>query len=72
MGFQENCQNKDHKSERRKQKTLPYGATRGLFWCCACDTDTVPSWSKSIKKRERQKAKREIRETLQQRPPSKK
>lgn len=49
----------------RKPRKLPYGATRGKYWCHCCDAALVPEWKgskpKNIKKRERQRAKREIK-----------
>ena len=53
--------NKGHK----KPKKLPYGATKGKYWCGACDTELVSSWDKPIKKTARQKAKKEIRHGIQ-------
>jgi hypothetical protein len=51
------CRKKGH----REPKQRPYGATRGRYWCWGCDRELVPSNFKSIKKRERQKAKKEIK-----------
>ena len=55
---------KNHKAPRK----LPYGATKGLFWCWGCDTALVPEWygkkSKHIKRAERNKAKNNIRKEL--------
>lgn len=55
---------KDHKYP----KSLPYGATKGVYWCHGCDAALVPEWlrpnPKSIKKSERAKAKQEIRKEL--------
>jgi hypothetical protein len=54
-----NCK-KGHKEPKR----LPYGATRGRYWCFGCDTWQVPEWlgphPKPIKKAERRRAKAEI------------
>ena len=56
------------KKGHKKPKKLPYGATKGRFWCWRCDADLVPEWygprPKAIKKRERQKARRDIRQEL--------
>lgn len=50
----------------KKPKKLPYGATKGLYWCRGCDTQLVPEWSaKSIKKRERQKVKKQIKKSYE-------
>ena len=61
--FKGKCKNKDHRSLEKNRKILPYGATKGKFWCWGCDAEKVPSWAdKAIKKRERRKAKKEIQE----------
>ena len=41
-----------------KPKKLPYGSKRGKHWCSKCDCDLVTPVSK---KRERQRAKKEIK-----------
>ena len=57
------CKNKDGK--HRKPKSLPYGATKGVYWCRGCDADLVPDWrDKPKKKQAREKAKRQIRKEL--------
>jgi len=60
--YNKTCKNKDHKSLRKRSK--PYGATRGRYWCWGCDGELVPSWTKPIKKRERQRVKKDIKEQL--------
>lgn len=56
------------KNGHRLPKKLLYGATRGKYWCQGCDAELVPEWAgiheKSIKKRERQKAKKQIKKDL--------
>jgi hypothetical protein len=52
------------KKGHKTPKKLPYGATKGKFWCWGCDADLVSSWTKPIKKRERQKAKKKIKDDL--------
>jgi hypothetical protein len=47
----------------RKSKKLPYGAKKGRYWCDGCDAQLVPS--NPSKRRERQKAKKEIKNGLQ-------
>lgn len=53
---------KGHKLPKRR----PYGATRGQYWCWGCDHEVVPEWfgahPKPIKKAERRKAKKQIRD----------
>jgi hypothetical protein len=44
----------------KQSKQIPYGQKRGLFWCGGCDRALVPEVPS--KKRERQNAKRQIRE----------
>lgn len=55
-----------HKMPRR----LPYGATRGRYWCWGCDAEVVPEWfgpnPKPIKKKARRKAKEQIRKELKE------
>lgn len=58
------CGNRDHKSTYKRRKILPYGATKGRYWCFGCDADKVPSWTKPIKKTERQKAKKAIKDEI--------
>ena len=51
----------------RKPRKLPYGATRGKYWCGRCDADLVPEWRtkpSTLKKKERIKAKKFIKEQL--------
>ncbi len=49
------------KKGHRIPKKLPYGATRGRYWCNRCDRELISSWyDKPIKKTERKKAKDEI------------
>lgn len=43
----------------RKPKKLPYGSKKGLFWCSNCDAGHSNGVSK---KKERQKAKKKIRD----------
>lgn len=61
-----NCSSKNHRTIRRNVRMLPYGASRGRYWCDACDTDRVPSWGKEMKKRARQNAKKEIKKYLKE------
>lgn len=43
----------------RKPKKLPYGATKGKYWCVFCDCDLVAEWrTKPIKKKARQESKK--------------
>lgn len=46
----------------RRPKKLPYGAKKGRYWCIDCDAELVPS--RPSKTRERQKAKKEIKDGL--------
>ena len=55
------CGHPDHRSGDKKPRILPYGATRGRYWCWGCDAEVVPSWTKPIKKTERQRAKKAIK-----------
>lgn len=52
----------------RKPKSIPYGSTKGAYWCWGCDAALVPDSygpnPKPIKKSERKKAKDLIREEL--------
>jgi hypothetical protein len=53
------------KGSHKQPKKLPYGATRGKYWCRGCDRDLVPDWNEKPKKKQaRQKAKKEIRNEL--------
>jgi hypothetical protein len=56
------------KKGHKEPKHLPYGATRGRYWCWGCDAEIVPEWlgpnPKSIKKRARRLAKKEINNSL--------
>lgn len=60
-----------HSCEKDKRpKRLPYGAksVSGISWCDLCDADLLPNYlqrsAKSIKKRERQRAKKDIKRNL--------
>lgn len=54
------------KGHRKRVKTLPYGATKGKYWCARCDADQISSWyDKPIKKTERRKAKLAIKKELE-------
>lgn len=48
----------------KQPKKLPYGATKGEYWCFGCDAWLVPEWygprAKNIKKKARRQAKKEI------------
>jgi hypothetical protein len=51
------------KGSHKQPRKLPYGATRGRFWCRSCDADLVPEWNdKPIKKQARQKSKKQTRQ----------
>lgn len=56
------------KKGHKLPKSLPYGATKGKYWCHMCDAEVVPEWygkkGKPIKKKERQKAKKNIKKEL--------
>ena len=48
----------------RYPKRKAYGGSRGVYWCRGCDAELVPEYhdkGKSLKKRARQKAKKEIK-----------
>lgn len=54
-----------HKCNHRIPKKLPYGATKGKYWCKACDADLVSEWrDKPIKKKIRQQTKKLIKKEL--------
>lgn len=49
----------------KKPKQLPYGSRRGKYWCFGCDANLVGDYVvKPIKKSERQKAKKLIKNEL--------
>jgi hypothetical protein len=56
------------KHEHKEPKQLPYGATRGRYWCHGCDCYLVPEWlgptPKNIKAKARQQAKKDLKKEL--------
>lgn len=55
------CKQKNCKY-RRKRKTSPYGMSSGKSWHCPCDGLWGPNYEDPNPARERQKAKKEIKE----------
>lgn len=47
--------------DKRRKRMKPYGLEGGKFWCMGCDANLVSTFTKSIKKRARQIAKKVIR-----------
>lgn len=52
------------KRGHKEPKHLPYGATKGRYWCSNCDAEMIAEWDtrtgKNIKAKERQKSSKEI------------
>lgn len=50
------------KKHTRKPKKIPYGGTKGHYWCLGCDVVEIPDYKyKPRKKTARQKAKKELK-----------